>query len=392
MYTLWHSCSQSRSTPPSRRDHTVECRCTTWWIIWWINDCVTETVPNVVCDSWNRVYRIRDGHGRGNSFMTPGSSASTKNLSTYCKNVKKTHTAQLTQERNLGSTAPKQNLLCLYCNTRSLYYKIDELEAMIEDVTPDLIFITETWLHPDIKNAEVMLSGFSEPIRKDWTGRRGGGCIMYAKQGLMLREENTVGSEDTESVWATLLSGNGSKTTIGLCYVPPNDRIKCQTTPHLSWSVQGQQAVCNYRRLQPPDNCLRYTQGRTRRPRIPGSCPWLLSNPTRMRTDSRGKHTRPDPQHRGTHDRRHHDPTTPLKQRPQRHQLQSYSGRKTVRKQYDKDCGLQQSRLGGNTGRTRTSRVGWVDNRQRNNRGEPGDIHHHPGKRLQGHPNKKENE
>ena len=47
---------------------------------------------------------------------------------------------------------------------------------------------------------------------------------MYAKQGLMLREENIVGSEDTQSVWATLLSGNGSKTTIGLCYVPPNDR------------------------------------------------------------------------------------------------------------------------------------------------------------------------
>ena len=39
---------------------------------------------------------------------------------------------------------------------------------------------------------------------------------MYAKQRLMLREENIVGSEDTESVWATLLSGNGSKTTIGL--------------------------------------------------------------------------------------------------------------------------------------------------------------------------------
>ena len=66
----------------------------------------------------------------------------------------------------------------------------------MEDVKPDLIFITETWHHPDIKHAEVMLSGFSEPIRKDRTGRREGGCIMYAKQGLMLREENTVGSED----------------------------------------------------------------------------------------------------------------------------------------------------------------------------------------------------
>ena len=47
---------------------------------------------------------------------------------------------------------------------------------------------------------------------------------MYAKQGLTLREEIIVGSEDTESVWATLFGGNGSKTTIGLCYVPPNVR------------------------------------------------------------------------------------------------------------------------------------------------------------------------
>ena len=47
---------------------------------------------------------------------------------------------------------------------------------------------------------------------------------MYAKQGLMLREENIAGREDTESVWPTILGGNGSKTTIGLCYVPPTDR------------------------------------------------------------------------------------------------------------------------------------------------------------------------
>ena len=48
----------------------------------------------------------------------------------------------------------------------------------------------------------------------------------------------------------------------------------------------------------------------------------------------------------------------------------------------------------GNTGHrpTRTSRVGWVDNIQRNNRGGPGDIHHHPETCLQGHSNKKGNE
>ena len=39
----------------------------------------------------------------------------------------------------------------------------------------------------------------------------------------MLREETIVDSEDTKSVWATLLIGNGTKATIGLCYVPPSD-------------------------------------------------------------------------------------------------------------------------------------------------------------------------
>ena len=81
--------------------------------------------------------------------------------------------------------------LLLAAPQKAAPYKLDELEAMIEDMKPDLIFITETWLNPDIKNAEVMLSGFSEPIRKDRTGRRVGGCIMYAKQGLTLRDRLT---------------------------------------------------------------------------------------------------------------------------------------------------------------------------------------------------------
>ena len=115
---------------------------------------------------------------------------------------------------------------------------------MIEDMKPDLIFITETWLHPDIKNAEVMLTGFCEPIRKDRTGRRGGGCIMYAKEGLTLREEIIVGSEDTESVWATLIGGNGSKTTIGLCYVPPNDREADVKLHHIYREVCRENKQC----------------------------------------------------------------------------------------------------------------------------------------------------
>ena len=94
---------------------------------------------------------------------------------------------------------------------------------------------------------------------------------MYAKQGLMLREENIVGSEETESVWATLLSGNGPKTTIGLCYGPPNDRESDVKLHRIYREVCKDNKQCviigdfNHRTID-----YRYTQGRTRRPIIPG--------------------------------------------------------------------------------------------------------------------------
>ena len=201
-------------------------------------------------------------------------------------------------------------------------------------------------LHNDNKH-DIMLSGFNEPIRKDRTGRRGGGCIMYAKQGLMLREENIVGSEDTESVWATLLSGNGPNTTIGQCYVPPNDRelyVKlhriyrevCKDNKQcviigdfnhrtIDWDIpRAEHADQEF--LEAVQDC--YLTQHVREPtRGENILDLILSTEEHMIEDTM------------------HDPTTPLKQRPQRHQLQYYSGRKTVRKQYDKDCGLQQSRL-----------------------------------------------
>ena len=118
---------------------------------------------------------------------------------------------------------------------KDLREELKARRARGKDVKPNLIFITETWLHPDIKNAGVMLSGFGEPIRKDRKERRGGGCIMYAKHRLMLCEENIVNSEDTESVLAgDATESKQIKEKIGLCYVPPNDRVRCQTTPHLS--------------------------------------------------------------------------------------------------------------------------------------------------------------
>ena len=130
---------------------------------------------------------------------------------------------------------------------------------------------------------------------------------MYAKQGLTLREEIIVGRRTQSRFgrhYSVVTDQRQRSAYYVICYVPPNDR----------------EADVKLHNIYP-----------TRRPKIPRICPGLLSNPTRTRTDTRGKHTRSDPQHRGTHDRGNYDPTTSLEHRPQCHQLQSYSGRKNVR-------------------------------------------------------------
>ena len=68
-----------------------------------------------------------------------------------------------------------------------MYYKLAELEVLLEDVQLDIICMTETWLTTDIISTEIVLNGFSLPISKDRSGRRGGGCILYAREGLNVK-------------------------------------------------------------------------------------------------------------------------------------------------------------------------------------------------------------
>ena len=79
--------------------------------------------------------------------------------------------------------------------------------------------MTETWLKSDILTTELELTGFSLPIRKDRNGRRGGGCIIYVKEGLNVKEVNQIGeSNETESIWMSIYNNTGEETILGVCY------------------------------------------------------------------------------------------------------------------------------------------------------------------------------
>ena len=68
-----------------------------------------------------------------------------------------------------------------------MFNKVNELSCRIPDFSPDLIILTETWLNKDINNSIINLPGYSiesRTDRTDTTGGRGGGIIVYVKEGL----------------------------------------------------------------------------------------------------------------------------------------------------------------------------------------------------------------
>ena len=79
----------------------------------------------------------------------------------------------------MGRTHVSKNTLNVcYTNARSLRNKMSELSLMVDDLNPDIIVITETWLTVDIDCSPV-ISGYI-CIRSDRVrSRKGGGIILY---------------------------------------------------------------------------------------------------------------------------------------------------------------------------------------------------------------------
>jgi hypothetical protein len=83
----------------------------------------------------------------------------------------------------------QQTLNVLFMNSQSLISKINELEVLVVDAEPDLIFICETWCNAEINNASLKISGYEFQTdlrldRADTAHGVGGGLAVYSKNGL----------------------------------------------------------------------------------------------------------------------------------------------------------------------------------------------------------------
>jgi hypothetical protein len=104
---------------------------------------------------------------------------------------------------------------CLYMNAQSIINKRDELAIVVEECSPDIIGVTESWAHEEIYDAELELANYKmyRQDRKDTRSGRGGGVLLYIKETMQSREV-PIADGFTNSVWCEIIRGKKDKTWV----------------------------------------------------------------------------------------------------------------------------------------------------------------------------------
>jgi len=119
--------------------------------------------------------------------------------------------------------ANRSCLSCIYLNARSIVNKVDELNLYITEEKPDIVGISETWLHPDIDDSEFQFDGY-QVFRQDRKTGRGGGVALLVRNDLNAIHRTELSENFVECVWCEV-KANGCKTLVGVCYRSPSSEV-----------------------------------------------------------------------------------------------------------------------------------------------------------------------
>jgi len=111
-------------------------------------------------------------------------------------------------------------LKCIYTTARSMGNKQEELKAIAQQDSYDLVAITETWWD-DSHDWSAAMDGY-KLFRRDRQGKRGGGMALYVRDCFDCIELNDC--DDKVECLGVKMRGKANKADIllGVCYRPPN--------------------------------------------------------------------------------------------------------------------------------------------------------------------------
>lgn len=99
-----------------------------------------------------------------------------------------------------------------------------EFDTWVADISPDVIAVTETWLHPGITDSEILVAGYSV-YRLDRQENRGGGVALWVRTSFTCKTICTHTTTDglSETLWCQINLGNGSHLSVVVLYRSPTN-------------------------------------------------------------------------------------------------------------------------------------------------------------------------
>ena len=117
--------------------------------------------------------------------------------------------------------------------------KIDEITILMNVIHVDIACLTETWLSGEILPCVTGIEGYACE-RRDRGYRRGGGVLIYIRNGIPYHRINTLECDEVESLWLLVrdkcMPRKFSHILIGVVYHPPG-ACDLTTTNHVINSI-----------------------------------------------------------------------------------------------------------------------------------------------------------
>ncbi|RMC06534.1 hypothetical protein DUI87_15971 [Hirundo rustica rustica] len=177
----------------------------------------------------------------------------------------------------------------MYINAHSMGNIQEELEAMVQQQSYDVVAITETWWD-ESHSWSTALDGY-KLFRRDRKGRRGGGVALYIKKAF-----DVIGIESKEDgveyPWVRIKGkANQADILLGVCYCPPNQEEEVDNLFYKQLgNVSGSSALVLVGDFNLPDICWELNTAEKRQSRKFLECMednfllQLVGEPTRGRT------------------------------------------------------------------------------------------------------------
>ena len=171
-----------------------------------IHDCLVAGIVTIFI-TWLGILLLLSGDEHPN----PGQVSTSSHSSSYSSSGE--------SFSFLNTLTLSKHLSFVHYNVQSIVNKLDILSTELSDF--DILAFSETWLHPNIQTTDLLFLDFKPPERKDRTGDRHGGVMIYVKDSLFYKRRYDLEPRNLECIWIEIQL-NHTRVLFGLFYRPPN--------------------------------------------------------------------------------------------------------------------------------------------------------------------------